>query len=179
MGAKATEDYFALFGLRASFDLDRQVLTERYRELQRQVHPDRHAAAGERARLLSVQRAAQVNDAFNTLKSPISRARYLLSLHGIQWDDDTSTAMDPAFLMEQMELREALEEARGAADSLAAIGQVMARIQALERTQKDALRQQFADGSKEALEAAAETTRKLQFLARLQEEAEAMEADLD
>ena len=105
-----TQNHFELFGLPVAFDVDAQQLAERYRELQRILHPDRYANASDRERRLSIQHAAQVNEAFQTLKSSLRRARYLLQLKGVEFDDEKETHLDPAFLMEQMELREALAD---------------------------------------------------------------------
>ena len=108
------KNHFELFGLPVAFDLDADDLASRYRELQRRVHPDKFANASDQERRLSLQMTAQVNEAFQTLKDPVRRGRYLLSLRGIDTDEETDTAMDPAFLMEQMEWRENLEEIRQA-----------------------------------------------------------------
>ncbi|MDH4273769.1 MAG: Fe-S protein assembly co-chaperone HscB [Gammaproteobacteria bacterium] len=106
---------FALFGLPVAFTLDVAVLTTRYRELQRAVHPDRFVQAGEAERLLAVRQAARINDAYQHLKTPLARAQYLLTLHGHGLVVENSTLKDPEFLLEQMELREALSEADSAA----------------------------------------------------------------
>ncbi len=172
----ASDNYFDLFGLPRQFALDKAVLTERYRDLQRQVHPDRFAGASDQERRLSVQRAAVINDAFNTLKSPLERGRYLLRLHGHEVDEENNTAMDPMFLMEQMELREALEGVRGSADPLGRTGELIdelaVRLKKLEAGLGEAL-------AVEAFEAAAGEVRKMQFFAKLLAEAEALEAELE
>lgn len=77
--------------------------------MQKRFHPDNFATASERDRLLAVQQAAQINDAYQTLKDPLRRAEYLLSLQGIEMNSEQQTLQDPMFLMEQMELREELE----------------------------------------------------------------------
>lgn len=110
----ANKNYFELFGLPVGFDIDLAALSARYRELARRVHPDKFAQGSDQERRLSMQWTTLVNEAFQTLKDPIRRGRYLLTLSGVELRDETDTAMDPQFLMEQMELREALEEVRGA-----------------------------------------------------------------
>ena len=80
----------------------------RYRELQKVVHPDRYAASGGHSQRLSLQGATLVNEAYQTLKDPLTRAQYLLTLKEAVLDDHKHTLDDPAFLMQQMELREAL-----------------------------------------------------------------------
>ncbi len=105
-------DHFALFDLPRAFRLETTALDKRYREIQTQVHPDRFANAGDAERRLSLQWATRVNEAYQTLKKPLLRAQYLLSLGGQDVGGENNTAMPPEFLMEQMEWREAVAEAR-------------------------------------------------------------------
>src|SRR3990167_5428696 len=108
------KNHFELFGLPVAFDIDTDELAVRYRALQRRVHPDKFANASDQDRRLSLQMTALINEGFHTLKDPVRRGLYLLSLRGIDLGDETDTTMDPAFLLEQMELREELEEVRQA-----------------------------------------------------------------
>ena len=78
-----TQNFFELFDIPVAFQIDSGLVAERYRKLQQALHPDRFANASDSERRLSVQRTAQVNEAFQTLKSPLLRARYLLQLKGI------------------------------------------------------------------------------------------------
>lgn len=105
-----TADFFTLFGLPRAYDIDALALRDTYRALQTQIHPDRFAHGSDQERRLAVQCAAHVNEAFATLKDPVRRARYLLELAGANWTDESATLNDTAFLTEQMELRERLEE---------------------------------------------------------------------
>lgn len=107
-------DHFSLFELPCAFGLDTAVLDKRYREIQAQVHPDRFANAGDAERRRSLQWATRANEAYNTLKKPLLRARYLLQLRGQDVAADNNNAMPVDFLMEQMEWREAVAEARQA-----------------------------------------------------------------
>ena len=109
-------DHFSLFGLQRSYRLDPLALDKRYREIQSEVHPDRFTQAGDSERRLSMQWATRVYEAYQTLKKPLPRAQYLLSLAGHAVDGHSNTAMPPEFLMEQMEWREAVAEARMARD---------------------------------------------------------------
>lgn len=111
-GAGKGRDYFTLFDLPAQYEVDTALLTQRYRALQQLHHPDHFATAGESERRQAVQRSAELNDAFQTLKDPLKRARYLLAQAGIATDDETDTVMDRGFLMQQLEWRERLEESR-------------------------------------------------------------------
>jgi molecular chaperone HscB len=160
-----SRNYFELFGLPQTYQLDTSALSERYRELQRVIHPDRFASASDRERRLSMQGAIRVNEAFETLKDPIRRARYLLSLHGVEPDAGRQTAQDTGFLMEQMELREELEAARRSTEPLLALGRIIDQVNARIRTLVARL--------------ASELVTKVQFLSRLRQEAEALEADLE
>ncbi|MDZ4252322.1 MAG: Fe-S protein assembly co-chaperone HscB [Sulfuritalea sp.] len=109
-------DHFTLFGLPRAQSLDLESLENSFRAVQAKVHPDKHAHAGDADRRLAMQWATRVNEAFQTLKSPGKRARYLLSLLGHDPQIESNTAMPTEFLMSQMELREAVIEARAAAN---------------------------------------------------------------
>ncbi len=164
------KNYFELFGLPVTFDVDTDDLTLRYRDLQRRVHPDKFANASGQERRLSLQMTALVNEAFQTLKNPVRRGRYLLNLRGIDLGDETDTAMDPAFLMEQMELRENLDEVREADDPHKHLAELANRI---ERRLQDGIRDfrcALADGTSEANKKARNAAREMQFLEKLREE---------
>ena len=176
MSSLLSQDYFQLFGLPPSFDVDRQALADTYRELQRAVHPDKFANASDRERRLSVQQAAQINEAHRVLKDPIARARYLLELNGIEFDEH-DTAMDPMFLMEQMELRETLSELREAADPMAKLDSVRAEGESREKTLLKELSELFAREPAD-LSAGPELIRKLQFMKKLLDEATEIEEEL-
>ena len=109
-------NFFELFGFPEQFALDSKTLDQAYRVLQAQVHPDRFADQGEAERRLSMQWATQVNEAYQRLKKPLARASYLLHLRGVDLQTDSNTAMPMDFLMEQMEWREAVEEAQQGGD---------------------------------------------------------------
>src|SRR6185369_13417182 len=116
VAAKAlTSNHFELFGLAPAFVLDVARLESAYRDIQSKVHPDRFANAGDAERRASMQMTTRVNEAYRTLKSPVQRAKYLLEMNGVDVGFDTETAMPKDFLIEQLELREKLEEARDAA----------------------------------------------------------------
>jgi molecular chaperone HscB len=110
-----TSNHFELFGLAPAFALDAARLEAAYRDIQSKVHPDRFAHAGDAERRASMQMTTQVNEAYRVLKNPVQRASYLLELNGVDTGFETSTAMPTDFLMEQMELRERLEDARDTA----------------------------------------------------------------
>ncbi len=174
-----SKNYFELFGLPVGFVLDGGELASRFRELQRVVHPDRYANASDHERRLSMQAATRINEAFQVLKEPISRGRYLLSLHGIDIDSEKDNTTDAAFLMQQMALREELDSARSQADPHQALGDLMARITASQKRLTGQLALQLEAASSEQLDLARETLRKMQFLHKLRDQAEQLEAELD
>jgi molecular chaperone HscB len=111
--------HFELFGLSPAFALDPEALERSYRDIQSRVHPDRFAHAGDAERRASLQWTTRVNEAYSTLKSPVQRAKHLLELQGVDVAFETNTQMPADFLMQQMELREALESAVGRKDAAA------------------------------------------------------------
>lgn len=114
-----TRNHFELFGLPVRYAIDTAALDAAYRELQRAVHPDRHAGSGEASGRLALQAASRVNEAYRTLGHPVERARYLLSLRGIDAFDDSNNALDHEFLERQLDRRERASHAAEARDEAA------------------------------------------------------------
>ena len=102
-------NFFTLLQLPEAFVIDLETLHQNYQSIQKDIHPDRFATFDDEAKLESIKKTAQVNDAYQTLKSPIRRAEYLLQLKGINIHDEKYTAVPQDFLMQQMEWREELE----------------------------------------------------------------------
>lgn len=173
-----TKNYFELFELPVSCQVDQQRLSSQYRALQRAVHPDRFAGDGERQQRLSVQYAAHVNEAFNTLKQPLKRAIYLLKIAGRDVDMERNTIMDPQFLMEQMALRETLSDIRSHANP----GQELERLVGRVDRDLDAYLKQFegfwVSGTELDLDQAETVVRKMQFMVKLAAELEQLESEL-
>ena len=109
-------DHFELLGLAPGFAVDRDALDRAWREVQARVHPDRHAAGSAQEKRVAMQWASRANEAYRVLRAPLSRARYLCERAGVDLQVETNTAMTPAFLMQQMQWREALEEAASMAE---------------------------------------------------------------
>lgn len=163
---KLADDDFTLFGLQQRFALDRRLLDERWRRLQAEVHPDRFAAEGAAAQRLAMQWAVRVNEAYRRLREPLARAAYLCDLRGAPIDAERNTAMPPAFLVQQMAWREALDEAEGSAE--------LERIEADVDTAEQRLLadlQRLLDDAGDASAAAAEV-RALMFVRRFREDVE-------
>ncbi len=175
MSGSQSQNYFEIFRLPIDFHLNTQKLTEHYRELQKAVHPDRFANAGDRDRRLAVQQAANINEAFEVLKSPLKRARYMLILAGVDFNDEHETTQDPEFLMEQMELRESVAAIRGLDDPFSELVKLMQTIEQKKSTMIDTLSQLI--DTKEYLDAKV-LVQKLQFLEKLLLECENLEQDL-
>lgn len=167
MSLDLSRNHFELFGLPVCFDVPQERVDAAYRDIQAQVHPDRFANASEAERRVSMQWATRVNEAYQTLKSPLKRATYLLSLQGIDVGAESNTAMPAAFLMQQMEWREAVEEAR-ASRSINELEDLLRRLRAEMREHYDGLRRQLDEARD--WDAAALTARKLMFLEKLQSE---------
>ena len=108
---------FELFGVLEQFAQDRDTLDARWKELQREAHPDKFAAQGAAAQRVALQWSVRINEAYQRLKDPVKRAAYLCELRGVPVNAENNTAMPTDFLMQQMELREALEEARTTEDT--------------------------------------------------------------
>ena len=157
---------FVLFGLPERFEQDRATLDQRWKDLQRQVHPDRFAADAAVAQRLAMQWSVRINEAYQRLKQPLKRAAYLCELRGAPLRAEDNTAMPPAFLMQQMEWREALDEAAGAAE-----------LQALAQQTREAARDGLAQVAR-ALDVdgdparAAQGVRALMFVERFASEVE-------
>ena len=159
-------NHFELLGLPAAFALDASRLEQRYRELQSRVHPDRFAAASEAERRVAMQWATRANEAYRTLRDPLARARYLLSLKGYDTGEESNTSMPPDFLMQQMEWREAVVEARGERD-LEALAHLRAEIVAARGEMLELLGRALDAAS---YDAGCSLVRKLRFLEKLDEE---------
>ena len=165
-------DHFARLGLPAALDLEPASLDKAYFALQRQWHPDRFVARPPDERARASSEAAALNDAYRTLKDPLSRAVYLAELRGVALPGDGKTIDDPDLLMEAMEAREALQEAASpdAVDALAA--------QARKQTQ-DALKELadlFLHDDKPAIR---KTLLRLRYFDKFAEEARARHMNLE
>lgn len=166
MGMNLQSDDFELFGVPQRFAQDRAALDARWKELQREVHPDKFAAQGAAAQRVAMQWSVRINEAYQRLKDPMRRAAYLCELHGAPIQAEDNTAMPASFLMQQMEWRESLNDAQSAAE-LDALddGVQQAQNQAL------ALCGQLIDEQKDYA-AAARQVRALMFIARFGDDIE-------
>ena len=168
MNLQATD--FELFEISAKFalsELGRSALDAKWKDLQREAHPDKFAAQGSAAQRIAMQWSVRINEAYNRLKDPLKRATYLCELNGAPIEAHTNTAMPPAFMMMQIEWREALEEAE-TTEELEQIEHQTANYK-----QEQLLKiEQFID-VKHDYRAAANEVRALMFVARFVGEIEA------
>ena len=157
---KLQSNDFELFGVPERYEQDAAALDRRWKDLQREVHPDRFAAQGAAAQRIAMQWSARINEAYRRLKDPLRRAAYLCELRGAPIEAENNTAMPAQFLMEQMAWREALEDAPSA-DALAVLVRELnaARAEALARLAS------LLDGDGDA-KAAAQQVRALMFVER-------------
>lgn len=167
IGSDFQQDFFSLFNLPARFQIDNNLLEQNYRVLQAQVHPDKFSHLSEAEKRLSAQWSTRVNEGYQTLRSSLNRARYLLSLHGVDTQEESNTAMPTDFLMQQMEWREALEEGRQAKDILV-FEEMERRMQHTRRILEQELARDLDDAHDYV--AASGIVRKLKFLEKLAEE---------
>jgi len=158
---------FVLFGVPERFAQDRARLDERWKQLQREAHPDRFTAQGAAAKRVAMQWSVRINEAYQRLKDPLQRAAYLCELRGAPINAENNTAMPAAFLMQQMQWREALDEA-ASEDDLQALDRELsaARAQALDAIGR--LLDEAGDAP-----AAAQEVRALMFIERFDHDVQA------
>ena len=171
-------NYFELFGFTPSFDIELPLLAERYRELQRAVHPDKFAGGSAQENLLAVQKTAQINDGYQVLKAPLSRAEHILALKGIDISHETTTVKDTEFLLQQMEWREALGSIKESNEPELLIDELRDLFSCYQSAIFKDLSQLLQSDQRDAQLMAADQIRKLKFMAKLQDELAKIEDSL-
>lgn len=167
-------DPFDLLGLPRGMDVEPQALDAAYRELQAQVHPDRHAGKTDAERRVAMQWATAANEAYRTLRKPLARARYLIESAGERLGEQDNTAMPADFLMQQMEWREHVAEARARRDDRG-LRHIEHAIRGAEGELWPLLSERIASAD---WTAAADVWRRLRFLEKLREDIEDMRSAL-
>ena len=160
------QNHFELFQLPARFEVDMAALDAAYREIQGRVHPDRFVNATGAEKRVAMQWATRANEAYQTLKNPQKRAQYLCELNGVDLQTESNTAMPMAFLMQQMEWREALGDARAAKDA-SALDELDAQVRGERKTLLAQVGKQLDAGD---FDAAAQGVRSLMFLDKFGDE---------
>jgi molecular chaperone HscB len=167
------QDYFEIFQFPRGFDIDQALLSERFRELQKSVHPDKYVGASDAEKRLSMQWTVQINTAHDTLKASLARAIYLLELSDVKIE--TNPNLDPVFLMEQIELREELEEIGEADDAISQLDDFKHRVKQVMASLESSFSALY---NANELEAAEQEVYKLQFLNKLWNAADHLEEKL-
>lgn len=160
------QNHFELFRLPVQFEIDRQALDKAYKEIQNLVHPDRFVTATEAEKRTAIQWAAMANDAYHILRNPIKRAAYLCELGGYNLQGETHVSMDPEFLIQQIDWRESLENAREDKD-IARLEKLDEEQRALRSQQMDIVRKHLDD---KQFDKAVQGIRKMMFLEKFNEE---------
>jgi molecular chaperone HscB len=171
-----TSNFFELFDLPVYFDVDLTKVQQLYVQLQKQVHPDKFVNASDREKSLSMQQTSWINEAKATLENPVLRATYLLKLKGLDINLDNETTMDAVFLMQQLEMRERLENVKNEADPLATLDAMAGDVKNKTKEMMASFSQSYDAGQ---LDDAREWIRKLQFLQKAKKEIDALTADVE
>jgi len=171
-------NYFQLFNIETSFDVDLQLLSSSYQTLQKAVHPDKFAHSSEQDQRLAVQKSAQINDAYQTLKDPLQRAAYMLVQRGVDMPNEQHSFQDTSFLMRQMELREMLEDVRHSGDVDAALLEVQSVLSTEYLALSQQMRVQISENNAASNSAACDNLRKLKFYQKLNVEVDRLEDSL-
>ena len=158
---------FELFGLAQKFSQDRAAIDARWKDLQREAHPDKFAAQGASAQRIAMQWSVRINEAYQRLKDPLKRAAYLCELNGAAVNAENNTAMPASFLMQQIEWREALDEAK-TVENLHEIA-----LQTNEFMREQLLKIERAADIKNDFTKAVEYVRSLMFVERFAQEVDA------
>jgi molecular chaperone HscB len=169
-------NFFELFDLPVSYDVNLNAVQQQYMVLQKQVHPDRFANGSDLEKRLSMQQTSWLNEAQATLKDPVLRAGYLLKLKGIDFSLENETTMDAAFLMQQLEMRERLENIKNESDPLAALDSIAKDVHNSNATMMHSFAQSFEAGQ---MDDAREWVRKLQFMQKAKKEINLLTAEIE
>jgi molecular chaperone HscB len=171
-----TSNFFELFGLPVAYDVNLNQVQQHYMDLQKQVHPDKFANGTDLEKRLSMQQTSWINEAQTTLKDPVLRAIYLLKLSGIDFSLENETTMDAAFLMQQLEMRERLENIKDENDPIDQLDEMAKQVKTEMTTVMKCFVQSFES---EKLDEAREWIRKLQFMQKAKNEINQLAGDIE
>ena len=171
-----SNNFFEIFSLPLGWEVDIEQLDVKFRALQKALHPDRYANKNDFEKRLAVQTAATINQAYETIKHPLTRAQYLLDLEGLDADQESHITSDGQFLMDQMLLREALSEIRGSENAKEALVSLSMEAQ---QTAAE-IQQEFASQyQQKAYNKAYESLAKMQFAIKFVDDINELEAELE
>ena len=171
-----TSNFFELFDLPVSYDVDLTQLQQQYMKLQKQFHPDRFVSGSDLEKRLSMQHTSWINEGQTTLKDPVLRACYLLKLKGVDVSLENETTMDAAFLMQQLEMRESLENIKNEPDPLETLDSMAKEIKNSTNEMKQGFAKSYTAGQ---FDDAREWIRKLQFLKKAKNEVNTLTANIE
>lgn len=171
-----SSNFFELFEVPVTYDVDLDQVKQHYRELQKAVHPDKFVNASDLEKRISMQQTSWINEAFNTLQQPVERAIYLLKLIGVDLNMENETTMDDVFLMEQMEMREALSTVQSKEDPLAELDKFSREIKNKMKTMMEEFSVAYENNR---LDDAKELIRKMQFMQKAKKEVDELSAKIE
>ena len=172
-----TSNFFELFDIPVSYEVDLKKVQQHYMDLQMQVHPDRFANGSDQEKRLSMQQTSWLNEAQATLKDDVLRASYLLKLSGLDINLENETTVDMAFLMQQLEMRERLENInREAFDSLDELDVMAKEVKRTSADMMAAFSQSYQDNN---FDEAREWISKLQFMQKAKKEINKITAEIE
>ena len=169
-------NFFELFDIPVSYDVDLDKVQQQYMSLQKQVHPDKFSSGTDQEKRISMQQTSWINEALATLKDPVARATYLLKLKGTDINLENETTMDAGFLMQQLEVRERLESIRSEDDPLDSLEQMSKQLKSSMKDMMHSFSQSFET---DKIDDAREWIRKLQFMQKALKEVDTLSADLE
>jgi len=169
-------NFFELFELPVSYDVDLNQIQKYYMDLQRQVHPDKFANASDQEKRLSMQQTSWINEAQATLKDPVLRAIYLLKLKGTDINLENETTMDAGFLMQQLEMRDRLEHIKKEDDPLAVLDGMAKELKSSSNNMMVSFSESYET---EQIDDAREYIRKLQFMQKAKKEIDTLTAEIE
>ena len=169
-------NFFELFGLPVSYDVNLNQVQQQYMALQKKVHPDNFVNGSDQEKRISMQQTSWINEAQTTLKDPVLRAIYLLKLKGVDFSLENETTMDAAFLMQQLEMRERLENIKNETNPIDQLDAIAKSVKATTKTMMEKFAQSLEG---QQLDEAREWIRKLQFMQKAKNEINQLAADIE
>ena len=176
MPVDLTKNYFEVFDLPVQYNIDRELIATRFRKLQSQIHPDKFVNGSDEERRISVQSTGFLNEAYETLLDPRLRARYLLSLKGVEFSDESGTTNDQDFLLQQLEIRGLIEDAESADDPFKELDQLRKMINSRKQEVEKDFQTSYDQGD---FVVAKQAALKLRFCERIFSEIQRIEDRLD
>lgn len=176
MQADLNQNYFDLFGIPVDFQLDQNGLHDAHLRLQSVYHPDRFVNGTDQEKRLAVQKAAWVNEAYDALKNPVKRAKYMLKVGGLELNDEHETTGDTAFLMEQIELREEMDQCRSCNDPMLCCDHIIGKLDQRSKEYAASFEMLYQQGQ---LEEARQVSKKMQFVQRILEQIDDYQLELE